>query len=154
MPSSYLEKSTLSLKRSVTLSFSFLKNRYVCSAILAKCLIINVLRLILVILFFYCISKYYLHGTHTWRVIEELQKLPGYLALTEQDKEILWTAALLHDVEKRSTTVIEEDGSITAKGHARKGEYTVRTFLYKDVSTPFIIREKIASFVRFHGLPL
>ena len=34
--------------------------RYVCSAILAKCLIINVLRLILVILFFYCISKYYL----------------------------------------------------------------------------------------------
>lgn len=70
------------------------------------------------------------------------------------DKEILWTAALLHDVEKRSTTVIEEDGSITAKGHARKGEYTVRTLLYKDVSTPFIIREKIASFVRFHGLPL
>ena len=88
-------------------------------------------------------------ATHTLRVIEELQKLPGYLALTEQDKEILWTAALLHDVEKRSTTVIEEDGSITAKGHARKGEYTVRTLLYKDISTPFIIREKIASLVRF-----
>ena len=93
-------------------------------------------------------------ATHTWWVIEELQKLPGYLALTEKDKEILWTAALLHDVEKRSTTVIEEDGSITAKGHARKGEYTVRTLLYKDISTPFIIREKIASLVRFHGLPL
>lgn len=26
-------------------------------------------------------------ATHTWRVIEELQKLPGYFALTEQDKE-------------------------------------------------------------------
>lgn len=84
---------------------------------------------------------------------KELQKLPGYLALTEQDKEILWTAALLHD-EKRSTTTSLRKMSITAKGHARKGgEYTVRTLLYKDISTPFIIREKIASLVGFTGLP-
>ena len=63
-------------------------------------------------------------------------------------------SALLHDVEKRSATVVESDGRITARGHARKGEYTVRTLLYRDLPTPFAIREKIASLVRFHGLPL
>ena len=76
-------------------------------------------------------------ATHTWWVIEELQKLPGYLALTEQDKEILWTAALLHDVEKRSTSVIEEDGSITAKGHARKGIYIYKYALLQGYINSF-----------------
>lgn len=93
-------------------------------------------------------------AVHTWKVIEELQQLPAYSDLGGQDKEILWTAALLHDVEKRSATVVESDGRITARGHARKGEYTVRTLLYRDLPTPFTIREKIASLVRFHGLPL
>ena len=93
-------------------------------------------------------------AVHTWKVIEELQQLPAYSDLGGQDKEILWTAALLHDVEKRSATVVESDGRITARGHARKGEYTVRTLLYRDLPTPFAIREKIASLVRFHGLPL
>ena len=86
-------------------------------------------------------------AVHTWKVIEELQQLPAYSDLGGQDKEILWTAALLHDVEKRSATVVESDGRITARGHARKGEYTVRTLLYRDLPTPFAIREKIASLV-------
>lgn len=74
--------------------------------------------------------------------------------LSEQDKEFLWAAALLHDVEKRSTSQNESGGKISANGHARRGEYTVRKVLYQYVPVPFNIREQIASLVRFHGLPL
>lgn len=91
---------------------------------------------------------------HTQMVLDELQYVDDYNSLAEQDRELLWAAALLHDVEKRSTTVVEEDGSITAKGHARRGEYTARSILYRDIETPFEIREQIASLVRLHGLPL
>lgn len=91
---------------------------------------------------------------HTRMVIDELQNLPEYQILSEQNKEILWAAALLHDVEKRSTSVNEGNGNISASGHARKGEYTARTVLFKDIPAPFHIREQIASLVRFHGMPL
>lgn len=90
---------------------------------------------------------------HTQMVIAELEKLAAQ-SLNEQDKEILWASALLHDVEKRSTSVDEGNGVISANGHARRGEYTARRILYRDTPTPFQIREQIASLVRFHGLPL
>ena len=43
--------------------------RYVCSAILAKCLIINVLRLILVILFFIAFLNITYIGRHTFATV-------------------------------------------------------------------------------------
>lgn len=91
---------------------------------------------------------------HTQMVLEELQKLTSYQQLSEQEKEILWAAALMHDIEKRSTSVDEGDGCVSASGHARRGEYTVRSILFRDIPTPFHIREQIASLVRFHGFPL
>lgn len=91
---------------------------------------------------------------HTQMVLAELLKQSTFQDLNGQDKEILWAAALMHDVEKRSTSVDEGDGNISAKGHARRGEYAARTILFRDVPTPFHIREQIASLVRFHGLPL
>ncbi|NDV93905.1 poly(A) polymerase [Dysgonomonas sp. 521] len=91
---------------------------------------------------------------HTQMVLDELAKSPQYNALTEQEQEILWTSALLHDVEKRSTSQDEGYGKVSANGHARRGEYTARTILFRDIPTPFHIREKITSFVRYHGLPL
>ena len=60
-------------------------------------------------------------AVHTWKVIEELQQLPAYSDLGGQDKEILWTAALLHDVEKRSATVVESDGRITQEDMRVRG---------------------------------
>lgn len=91
---------------------------------------------------------------HTRMVLEALQQQPAYQSLPQQEQEILWTAALLHDVEKRSTSVDEGEGRITSKGHAKRGEYTARTLLYKDIPTPFPIREAIAALVRYHGLPI
>jgi len=93
-------------------------------------------------------------ATHTQMALNELVNLPGYKSLSEQEQEILWAAALLHDVEKRSTSQDEGEGNISANGHARRGEYTARAVLFRDIQTPFHIREQIASLVRFHGLPL
>jgi predicted kinase len=91
---------------------------------------------------------------HTQLVLDALQQEPAFQQLTAQEQEILWTAALLHDVEKYSTTVREPDGRITAHGHARKGALKARNILYKEVPAPFLIREQITALVRYHGLPL
>ncbi|WP_140918563.1 AAA family ATPase [Limnobaculum xujianqingii] len=93
-------------------------------------------------------------SVHTQCVLEALRSLPEYQQLPTLQQEILWSAALLHDVEKRSTTRIDYDGRIVSPGHARKGELTARQILFKDLAAPFAIREMIAALVRYHGLPL
>lgn len=107
----------------------------------------------------YCSAGYSLScegsvAEHTRMVLEALQQSSAYHSLSTLEKELIWTSALLHDVEKRSTSVDEGEGRVSAKGHARKGEYTVRTILYRDCPAPFHIREQIASLVRYHGLPV
>ncbi len=93
-------------------------------------------------------------ATHTRMVMEALLSLPSYNELREQEQEILLAAVLLHDVEKRSTTLLERNGRISSRGHARKGEYTARRILYRDRPAPFAIKEQVAKLVRLHGLPL
>ncbi|MBD2700275.1 AAA family ATPase [Spirosoma sp. BT702] len=95
---------------------------------------------------------------HTQLVLSALTNYTSYQSLPVDSQELVWTAALLHDVEKRSTTVVEPDGSVTSRGHARKGERTVRELLYTgyrlDTSPSFVEREQICKLVRYHGLPL
>lgn len=91
---------------------------------------------------------------HTQRVLYALTELPEYRQLSLQRQEVLWAAAALHDVEKRSTTRTDDDGAIVSPGHAKRGELSARQILFKDVPTPFAIREEIAALVRHHGLPL
>lgn len=94
---------------------------------------------------------------HTKMVVAALINLPEFIELSEQDKHILVAAALLHDVEKRSTTSEEVMAGVTrivSPRHAKKGEYTARKILYTALSTPFKIREQICKLVRLHGLPL
>jgi putative nucleotidyltransferase with HDIG domain len=101
--------------------------------------------------------RYHAEGNvavHTQMVLAALQTEPAYLALSVHDQEILWAAALLHDVEKYSTTVFEPDGSITSNGHARKGAQFARQLLYMTEPAPFAIREQITGLVRYHGLPI
>ncbi|WP_272525729.1 AAA family ATPase [Providencia sp. PROV196] len=91
---------------------------------------------------------------HTQMVLAALEDLPEYQQLPELKQQIVWAAALLHDVEKRSTTKEDEEGRIHSPGHAKKGELSVRNILFRQIETPFAIREQIAALVRFHGLPL
>lgn len=94
---------------------------------------------------------------HTKMVCEAMVALPEFQELDEQYKHIMFTSALFHDVEKRSTTCeVEQDGRICVKApkHAQRGEYTARLVLYKDIPTPFEIRELVCKLVRYHGEPL
>jgi putative nucleotidyltransferase with HDIG domain len=101
--------------------------------------------------------RYHAEGNvaiHTQMVLAALENEDAFKLLNEQDQEVLWASALLHDVEKYSTTVLENDGSITSNGHARKGAQFARQLLYIGGFTPFAIREQIVGLVRYHGLPI
>ena len=94
---------------------------------------------------------------HTKMVVEALLELKNFKLQEDSTKHILVTAALMHDIEKRSTTTTEErDGRIcvVAPRHAQKGEKTARIILYKELDTPFATRELICALIRYHGLPL
>jgi len=94
---------------------------------------------------------------HTKMVVEALINLEDYQALDEQQQHILFAAAIFHDIEKRSTTIREEvDGveRVRSPKHAKKGESTVRSMLYREWKAPFAIREQIAKLLRYHGFPL
>ncbi|MBV8389861.1 MAG: AAA family ATPase [Mucilaginibacter sp.] len=101
--------------------------------------------------------RYHAEGNvavHTQMVLNALQNEPAFLNLSKQDQEVLWAAALLHDVEKYSTTIFEADGSITSNGHARKGAQFARQLLYMGEPAPFTIREQVVGLARHHGLPI
>ena len=62
--------------------------------------------------------RYHAEGSvaeHTRMVLEALQQSSAYHSLSTLEKEIIWTSALLHDVEKRSTSVDEGEGRVSAK---------------------------------------
>ncbi|WP_298642818.1 AAA family ATPase [uncultured Cardiobacterium sp.] len=95
--------------------------------------------------------------THTKMVAAALLEQADYQALDEEARHILFAAALMHDIEKRSTTTRETIGGktrITSPRHAKKGEYSARRLLYTDIPAPFAVREQIAKLARWHGLPL
>lgn len=93
-------------------------------------------------------------AVHTQMVLTALEAMPEYKALDEGTKEILWAAALMHDMEKYNTTVINPDGSISSPGHAKRGAQTARVLLYTELKAPFQVREQVVGLVRYHGLPL
>lgn len=93
---------------------------------------------------------------HTKLVCEALAGLVQWREAGETDREVLFAAALLHDVAKPVCTV-EENGRWTSPKHTVVGERLARELLMtgKAGETPvFFVRERIAKLVRYHGLPL
>lgn len=94
---------------------------------------------------------------HTKMVCNALISLPEFKSLTEYEQHILFTGALMHDIEKRSTTSEEfkhDRVCIVAPKHAERGEKTARTILYKEFDCPYQTREWICKIVKWHGKPL
>lgn len=92
--------------------------------------------------------------THTVMVLEALLALPGYQALERADQVTVFLAALLHDIEKYSTTVIDPlTGAISQPGHSRKGAISARLALW-DAGVPFEVREAICRMISVHQVPL
>jgi predicted kinase len=95
---------------------------------------------------------------HTRMVTEAMLALDGWRTASPGARQILYASAMLHDVGKPACTVIEGDGHISSRGHARVGEKIARQLLWLGeelpAPAPFVSREQIAALVRWHGLPL
>jgi predicted kinase len=85
-------------------------------------------------------------------VCAALTGLPGFLALSEGERRLLFMAALLHDVAKPSCTRLEPAGRISARGHSRRGAIVARGILWR-LGVSFGVREQIAALVRWHQAP-
>ena len=91
--------------------------------------------------------------THTKLVIEALLALPDYQRAARDEQEIVFLAALLHDVAKSSTTVIDPvSRQISQPGHSRKGAIDARIALW-DAQAPLQAREAICRLIRVHQVP-
>lgn len=90
---------------------------------------------------------------HTMLVVEALLANPAYQALTRNEREIVFFAALLHDIAKYSTTVIDPiTGAISQPGHSRKGAIDARINLW-EAGAPFASREAICRLIQAHQVP-
>lgn len=91
--------------------------------------------------------------THTMMVVEALLAMPAYAGLSREQQEIVFLAALLHDVAKCSTTVIDPvTGAIGQPGHSRKGALDARIALW-DYAVPFAVREAVCRLIHVHQVP-
>ncbi len=90
--------------------------------------------------------------THTKMVCTALIASPGWRALAEEQRLVLWVAALLHDVAKPDTSR-ESDGRIVSPRHAKVGEIKARNILFDIGGLPFNLREQICALIRHHTMP-
>ena len=89
---------------------------------------------------------------HTRMVAEAMAAMPAWRALPADERALVFSAALLHDIAKPSCTRREDDGRITARGHSRKGELQARALLWELGIAP-ADREALCNLIRFHQLP-
>jgi putative nucleotidyltransferase with HDIG domain len=96
---------------------------------------------------------------HTQMVCQALVELPAWRHLPPEARSVLFAAALLHDAGKPARTVVEADGRISSRGHARTGARIAHRILYTEDPfvthpAPFAARQAIVALVRHHGLPV
>lgn len=91
--------------------------------------------------------------THTKMVVNALVNGDAYQQANEADRFTLFLAALLHDISKPSTTVIDEiTGKIGQPGHSRRGAIDSRVLLWR-AGVPFSVRETISRIIAVHQVP-
>lgn len=95
--------------------------------------------------------------THTKMVCEEMVMLDSFHNLTEDEQQILFLAALLHDIGKIPTTRWE-GGRWISPNHTLVGSKMARQFLWLDMGlcgTPdkMEFRETVCNLIRYHSFP-
>ena len=95
--------------------------------------------------------------THTKMVCEEMVMLDSFRNLTEDEQQILFLAALLHDIGKIPTTRWE-GGRWISPNHTLVGSKMARQFLWLDMGlcgTPdkMEFRETVCNLIRYHSFP-
>ncbi len=90
---------------------------------------------------------------HTLLVLDQFNSLKQQYSLSTEDQEVLYWAALLHDIGKpRVTQWIEDRWS--AAGHERAGVPIARDILLQQSQITARQRRRILDLVRWHHLPL
>lgn len=89
---------------------------------------------------------------HTRMVLEALIASSAWRVLPEPERAAVFLACLLHDVSKPEVTRTDPDGSITSRGHSRRGAVRARQLLWED-GLPFDLREQICGLVLHHQVP-
>jgi predicted kinase len=91
--------------------------------------------------------------THTKMVVESLINSTPYAGATPAERFTLFYAALLHDISKPATTVIDEvTGKIGQPGHSRRGAIDTRLLLWRS-GVSFEQRETICRIISVHQVP-
>jgi predicted kinase len=85
-------------------------------------------------------------------VCDALASLPAWRALPDEERRVVFAAAVLHDIGKPDCTRTEADGRINSRGHSRRGSILARTILWR-MGVPFVVREQVTALVRHHQVP-
>lgn len=100
--------------------------------------------------------RYHAEGdvlAHTEMVLRKYFELRDRFALTEEEKQVLYWAAVLHDVGKTRTTTYE-DGRWRSPGHEKAGVPLALDHLLRQPELTHAMREQVLGLVRWHGAPL
>lgn len=95
--------------------------------------------------------------THTKMVCEELVKLDAFCELSEDQRQTVFFAALLHDIGKIPTTRWEDD-KWTSPNHTLVGSKMARQFLWQELGLcgspeKQQFRETVCNLIRYHSFP-
>jgi len=88
---------------------------------------------------------------HVRMVCEALKNLSEWRTLPDVEKQVLFAAALLHDVAKPACTPVE-GGRITSRGHSQRGAIQARRILWEQ-GADFQVREQVCALIRYHQAP-
>lgn len=92
-------------------------------------------------------------GLHTRMVLDALVADPAWQAAPRARQEVMFIAALLHDIAKPATTVIDPiTGAIGQPGHSKRGAIDARALLWH-AGMPFALREAVCRIIAVHQLP-
>lgn len=101
-------------------------------------------------------SRYHAEGNvgiHTRMVLDCLLDSAHYRSADAGRREVLFLSALLHDLCKPETTVIDPvTGDIGQPGHSRRGAVDVRALLW-EAGFPFDAREAVCRIIAAHQVP-
>jgi predicted kinase len=89
---------------------------------------------------------------HTRMVCEAVASLAAWRDLPEEDRRVVFAAAVLHDVAKPECTRLEDGGRISSRGHSRRGAIFTRQLLWR-AGVPFARREQVCALIRHHQMP-
>lgn len=91
--------------------------------------------------------------THVHMVCEAMAASQRWRSLPQEERQILFAAALLHDVAKPACTQVDPTtGDISSRGHSWRGAVKARHILWRR-QVPFHHREQVSALVRHHLVP-